>query len=226
MSNSFGHKQGGSASTANEYTLSRQWCISARGGMYVVKWSGLWDDKEEYAKGHLERIGTVRGVKFSSVYVIRGRIQRVFKIQVSTDSYLDPGHVFPHPSLKWFVVEEDDFDDFSCPFFRHNHLQPTDLGCLEVDPMLLCEFNDGFGENGGRWLKNWLTDIQTLPDEHPWAIPDHGIAPATPPVSDPDEANSTDEPADVQEQKQYAAVLVPVPYGLRPESDVAEEGTW
>ena len=102
MSNSFGHKQGGSASTANEYTLSRQWCISARGGMYVIKWSDNWDDQEEYRKGHLERIGTVRGVKFSSVYVIRGRIQRVFKIQVSLDSFYERGGVFPRPA--WFEM--------------------------------------------------------------------------------------------------------------------------
>ena len=77
MSNNNAKKQGRSASTASEDVLSQEWCISARGGMYVVKWSGLWDDNEQYAKGHTERLGTIRAVKFSSVYVIRGRIQRV-----------------------------------------------------------------------------------------------------------------------------------------------------
>ena len=87
------------------------------------------------------------------------------------------------------------------------------------------QWKEGFGENGGRWLKNWLNDMENFPEDHTWYIPVHGTPPATPPEPQPEDPNSTDVPADVQEQKTpYAAVLVQVPYGL-PESDVSAEGT-
>ena len=140
----------------DEDLISLDWCVTDRKGLYVHQYTGEEGDAND-RDDTLTRVGAVRQVALSGVYSIDGQNTSVFKMQVHIAEYND-GTTQSEEQLKWYVLREDKFVDFSDEVWRDDNLNENETAATNVDPDLLDAAVHTMGRKGnnGKWFKNWV----------------------------------------------------------------------
>ena len=137
--------------------LNLQWCVTDRRGLYVCEPGDYNDDKDEYAKGVMTRVGRLQACQWSSVYRVGGVNTNVFKMQVLIAAFTDEKGVEHDEFFKWYAVIEDNFRDFSGDEWRDDNLvDPNDNVCTNIDNELLKKWSTEPKRANGTWFKSWL----------------------------------------------------------------------